>query len=293
MAARSNARTDSRLPVFDAHVHIAPWDQLHAPALELIRKSQPKADEVTRYQKDPREFLRLMDRDDVERVCLINYVAPEVMGFTKQVNRWVHAYARAAPDRFVSVGGLHPADVEQPQKEVDELLSKFEVRAVKLHPPHQLFYPNDFRVGHSALSILYEACQEQRVPIIVHTGTSIFPGALNKYGDPMALDEVAVRFPKLKIILAHGGRPLWMETAWFLIRRHPNVYIDVSGIPPKSLLDYFPRLESQAEKFLFGSDWPGPQVLSIRSNADALAALPLASSTKRKILSANARKLWK
>ena len=74
-----------------------------------------------------------------------------------------------------------------------------------------------------------------------HTGTSIFPGARNKYGDPIYIDDVAVDFPKLKILLAHGGRPLWMDTAFFLMRRHPNVYLDISGIPPKTLLKYFPR----------------------------------------------------
>ena len=56
--------------------------------------------------------------------------------------------------------------------------------------------------------------------------------------------------------MAHGGRPLWMNTAFFLIRRHPNVFLDISGIPPKTLLKYFPRLEEIASKTLFGTDWP-------------------------------------
>ena len=56
----------------------------------------------------------------------------------------------------------------------------------------------------------------------------------------MYVDDIAVDFPKLKILLAHGGRPLWMNTAFFLVRRHRNVYLDISGIPPKTLLKYFP-----------------------------------------------------
>jgi len=55
----------------------------------------------------------------------------------------------------------------------------------------------------------------------------------------------------------HGGRPLWMDTAFFLLRRHPNVYLDISGIPPRTLLKYFPRLDEIASKTLFGTDWPG------------------------------------
>ena len=61
---------------------------------------------------------------------------------------------------------------------------------------------------------------------------------------------------RLKILLAHGGRPLWMDTAFFLVRRHPNVHLDISGIPPKTMLKYFPRLEEIAPRTLFGTDWP-------------------------------------
>ena len=64
---------------------------------------------------------------------------------------------------------------------------------------------------------------------MIHTGTSVFPGARSRLGDPMLSDDVAVDFPKLKIILAHCGRPLWYDEAIFLARRHPNVHLDLSG----------------------------------------------------------------
>ena len=71
------------------------------------------------------------------------------------------------------------------------------------------------------------------LPVMIHTGTSIFPGARSRTGEPMAVDDVAVDFPDLTIVIAHGGRPLWMEQAFFLVRRFPNVYMDVSSIPPE------------------------------------------------------------
>ncbi|HEX6467386.1 MAG TPA: amidohydrolase family protein, partial [Terriglobales bacterium] len=111
-------------------------------------------------------------------------------------------------------------------------------------------------------------------------------------GDPIYVDDVAVDFPKLKILLAHGGRPLWMETAFFLVRRHRNVYLDTSGIPPKSLLKYFPRLEEIAEKTLFGTDWPGPGVPDIRKNLEEFQALPLSKEAKERILSGTALSIW-
>jgi hypothetical protein len=127
---------------------------------------------------------------------------------------------------------------------------------------------------------------------MVHTGTSIFPGARNKFGDPIFVDDVAVDFPNLKILLAHGGRPLWMDSAFFLVRRHPNVYLDISGIPPKSLLKYFPRLEEIAHKTVFGTDWPGPGVPEIANNLHEFRSLPLTEAVKHQILSLTALAIW-
>jgi len=96
----------------------------------------------------------------------------------------------------------------------------------------------------------------------------------------------------MKILLAHGGRPLWMHTAFFLVRRHPNVYLDISGIPPKTLLNYFPRLDEIAHKTLFGTDWPGPGVPDIKKNVDDFMALPLSPETREQILSHTALNIW-
>ena len=57
---------------------------------------------------------------------------------------------------------------------------------------------------------------------MIHTGTSVFSSARNKYADPIHCDDIGVDFPDLTVILAHGGRPLWMETAFFLVRRFPK-----------------------------------------------------------------------
>ena len=109
----------------------------------------------------------------------------------------------------------------------------------------------------------------------------------------MDVDDVAIDFPRLTILLAHGGRPLWMEAAFFLVRRHPNVHLEVSGIPPSKLLDYFPRLEAIAGKTVWGTDWPSPGVRSMRANVDAFMALPLSDASKAAILHDNAANIWK
>jgi predicted TIM-barrel fold metal-dependent hydrolase len=83
-----------------------------------------------------------------------------------------------------------------------------------------------------------------------------------------------------------------METAFFLVRRHPNVFLDISGIPPKTLLQYFPRLEEIASKTLFGTDWPGPGVPDIGKNLEEFRALPLSEAARQQILSGTASGIW-
>ena len=83
-----------------------------------------------------------------------------------------------------------------------------------------------------------------------------------------------------------------METAFFLIRRHPNVYLDVSGIPPKRLLEYFPRLPEIAHKTLFGTDWPGPGVPDIAANVSEFKSLPMSESMRERIFWGTAAEIW-
>jgi len=159
------------------------------------------------------------------------------------------------------------------------------VRALKLHPPHSLAAPNGY-ADRSAPGLrgMYEAAERLGMPVTVHTGTSIVPAARNKYADPLLCDDVAVDFPALKLVLAHAGRPLWYETAFFLARRHENVFLELSGIPPKKLLEAMPRLEEIAPKCLWGSDWPGPGVVSPQRNVEQFLALPLSDATKKAVL---------
>jgi len=222
---------------------------------------------------------------------LINYVAPEVMGLTSAVNQFVADYAKHDPKRLISCGSLHPRHTTNIMADVESLL-RLGIRMIKIHPPHQLLFPNDYLNGVKELEIIYRAAEANGIPVMFHTGTSVFPGARNKYGDPIYIDDVAVDFPKLKILLAHGGRPLWMDTAFFLLRRHPNVYLEISGIPPKSLLQYFPRLNEIAHRTMFGTDWPSPGVTEVKQNLEEFKALPMSEEMRDQILSKTAASIW-
>src|SRR6201981_523269 len=254
-------------------------------ALELIRKKRDNFEQIAEFCRSPKSFLKHLDSVGVDRAVLINYVAPEVIGFTSGVNEFVVGYVAADTNGLITCCSLHPRHTANILADVEQLL-RLQIRMIKIHPPHQLLFPNDYLNGVTELEIIYRAAEANGIPIMFHTGTSIFPGARNKYSDPIYLDDVAVDFPKLKIVMAHGGRPLWMSTAFFLVRRHANVYLDISGIPPKSLLEYFPRLQDVAHKTLFGTDWPGPGVPEIGTNLEAFRKLPLSAETQLRILTA-------
>ena len=278
--------------ITDCHVHIQPFELLLSPpALELMKKHQPDFDRVLEFTRSPKAFLKYMDKAGLDRAVLINAAAPDVTGFPAGLNAMAANYAKANPQRLLSCGSFHPRHSTNAMADIEEIV-RLGLRLIKIHPPHQLFYPNDYRNGMKELELLYRAAQSNGIPVMFHTGTSIFPGARSKYGDPIHIDDVAVDFPDLKIVLAHGGRPLWMNTAFFLVRRHANVYMDISSIPPAHLLQYFPRLAEIAHKTLFGSDWPGPGVRDIKEALDSFRALPLSAETKRRILSQVALTVW-
>jgi len=270
--------------ITDCHVHINPIWEMRPDAVRILAAIEPSP---AHFVSHPEQFLEYLDQSGVERAVLINYVAPEVIGYTEAANTFVADYVRADPERLIAVGGIRP-DHPDPEQEVVHLIEDLGIRALKLHPPHQLFRPNAYVNGElPGLRSLYDACSRHELPIIFHTGTSVFPRARNRFADPLFLDDVAVDFPDLTIVLAHGGRPIWMETAVFLARRFPNVWLEVSGIPPARLLEYFPQLPRFSEKVLFGTDWPGPGVRDIRANLDAFRALPIPAEEQHRILEEN------
>jgi predicted TIM-barrel fold metal-dependent hydrolase len=278
-------------PIIDIHVHIMPFHMMKPHALDLIKRGRKDYADVERYCSDPQAFLKLLDQLGIERAGLINYVAPEIIGFTPEVNDWIANYCKAAPDRLIAFGSVLPSTVFDPGAEVDRI-AKLGIRALKLHPSHQVLSPNGYMKGDRGLAAVYERAQANHLPVMIHTGTSIFPGARNLHAQPMLCDDVCIDYPNLVVILAHGGRPLWMNEAFFLVRRHKNMYMDISGIPPQKLLEYFPRIEEIADKVLWGTDWPGPGVPEIKGNIEKFQSLPITEKSKRQVLYETAAKLF-
>ena len=203
---------DLPYPVTDIHVHIQPWDQLHRGALDVMSRGRPDFESLSAMMHDPQAVLAKMDAAGIDRIGMINYVAPRLMGFTDEVNRWIADVSRADPRRLLPFGGLDPRDaavVGDPAGAVDRLVD-LGVRGLKIHPPHQELRVNAYRAGASeehlpALEGIYARCQEAKLPLMVHTGTSVFPGARSRYGDPMDCGRRRHRFSRAH----HDPGALW------------------------------------------------------------------------------------
>ncbi len=282
---------DLGYPITDIHVHIQPWDQLLPQTRDVMALRRDNYERLEAMMLDTNAVLACMDEAGVDRIGMINYVATELMGFTHEVNPWVARVGTEAPERLLAFGGLdprHPRVAADPEAAVDELL-ELGIRGLKIHPPHQEFRANSYRPGAGdehlpALAGIYSRCAERGLPVMVHTGTSIFAGARSRFGDPLECDDLAIDFPGLVLVLAHAGRPFWCEQAVFVARRHPNLYLDLSGIPPRRLDHYLPGLSRIAHKCLWGTDWPGPGVPSLGANLDQFLQLGLDAELYKLVL---------
>ena len=256
----------SHTRITDVHIHIQPWRQLKPAVQEAMRKGKEDHWEVLiSLMDDPRALLEVMDKSGVWRVGLVNYPSPDIMGFDDSTNTFAATYARANPERLLPYGGVHARYTRDPSGDVDRLID-LGIRLLKIHPPHQAFPANAYTDGLAALGQIYRRCEERGLPVMIHTGTSI--------------------------VMAHGGRPLYMEEAFFILRRHRKVRLDVSGIPPSKLLEYFPRLTEISGRVLWGTDWPSPGVKDLRQNIDQFLALPLTNEQQQAILETNALTLF-
>jgi len=180
-------------------------------------------------------------------------------GFRRYDNEEVARICAENDDILIPFASIDPAKGKAGAREARRLVRDFGVRGFKFHPTMMGFYPND-----RAAYPLYEAIAEEGAITLFHTGqTGVGSGMRGgmgmrlKYSNPMYLDDVAVDFPDMPIILAHPSFP-WQEQALSVCQHKPNVYIDLSGWSPK----YFPEILVKyansllKTKMLFGSDWP-------------------------------------
>jgi hypothetical protein len=270
-------------PLIDAHQHPVRLPTVKRAWLDWAEQyGQPGWRDA--YDSDgvivPQAFDDLMRAEGVDHALVICEYSPKATG--TQPAEDLLPLVRHNPARFSLIANVNP-HLHYPAR--DELARQLGLGAIalKVHPVHGGFSPAD-----PALYPAYQACVEQGLPVVVHCGTSTFPGSANELADPALLIPVLRDFPGLTVVLAHGGRGWWYDAAASLALLHENVWIELSGLPPHRLPHYYARfdLARLARKFIFGTDWPG--VPGIARNARALAGLGLDEEVLAGVLAGNA-----
>lgn len=266
----------------DFHVHLSVYTPHHPWVTEWMAQAHPTGyQEFVRRYDDPGAFDELLAAEGVDHACILAEMSHITTGLC--TNEKVRDFCRGR-SRLIPFCDLNPALHTDLGETLRRLVDSEGFRGVKLYPTYQHYYLNDPR-----MYPLYQAARDLGIPVLIHTGSSVFRGARLKYGDPLHLDDVANDFPELVLVMAHSGRGIWYDRAFFLSKLHKNLYMEVSGLPPAKLLTYFPELARNTDKVIFGSDWPG--LASISGNMKAIAELPLPAEGVEKILGLNAARI--
>ena len=234
---------------------------------------------------EPLDTVADMDEAGVD-VSVIVAVDAETTADYRIPNDLVAEQVQKAPDRLIGFAGVDPHKGEAAVKEAERAVNELGFRGLKfichlneLKPNDKKFYP------------IYEAAQAMNIPVLHHTGTHYHFGRKIKYCRPVYIDDVAVDFPSLSLIIAHFGWP-WTEEAIAVAMRNPMVYINVAGWSPK----YYPEVLVRhmngplKGKILFGSDHP---LLSRKRIVSELADVPLSDMARANLMSENAKQLLK
>ena len=228
------------------------------------------------------DMVRSMDEAGVELAALLAFDCETTHGW-KVPNEMVADLVAQRPDRFVGFASVDPNKHQLAVEELEHAVRDLGMRGLKLHPPTQHFYPND-----RAHYPLWAKAEELGIPVLVHTGHNQSGGRM-QYGDPTHLDEVALDFPNLRLILAHFGFP-WVNQAISVTWIRRNCYLELSGWSPKYIPDTVWKYAKGIfpDRVLFGTDAP---VMTAQRWLRDFEEIQLPEDVKRKILYTNSRRL--
>lgn len=283
--------------IVDGHVHVNPFWLARDAFAESYRSFRDDYDRLVDFARDPALFVEYLDEQGVDAAVIVYYVDDCVTDYAFEINEFAADYRDAAPDRLRVFGSPNfTADADVVNEQLDRIFGDLDLDGIKVHPPHQDVPANAYRDpphgnGNEALAATYERAAEADVPVMVHTGTSIFPGARNVNADPIAIDDVLVDFDAT-VVLAHGGRPIYADETAALLYRHDDLYLDVSSMPPGYALKQYPQIEDIADRVIFGTDWPGPGVPDLHENVDAFRESGLSDDALADVLGGTAARLF-
>lgn len=271
------------MPIIDFHIHLVKYMPPSDSLTHMMHDTFHSKEEYEKFEalySDPKTFVQLLKDNGVDYGVILAEYAPLTTGYASHEN--VLEFC-AGHKELIPFCTINPHLEPNPTHALRDLCGKQGFKGLKLYPTYNHFYPNEAK-----LYPIYSIAQEMGIPVLFHTGSSIFKNARIKYGNPISFDDVAQDFPDLKIIMAHGGRGAWYDEAMTMVRLHKNVYIDLTGLPVRKLPQYFPDMDRFSHKFIFGTDWP--QVV-IKESIAKFSTIGLSEASRERILGGNAAKL--
>ena len=221
-----------RLVAIDVHTHVhrsvnapqvKPEDNEHLAAMAAYFKTAAAAftvDDLAAYYRER----------NMAAVTFTIDVKDQPADPARATSEEIAERAKENADVIIPFGSVDPARGADGVRMAKRLIEDYGVRGFKFHPSSQSFYPND-----KAAYPLYEVIEAAGLPALFHTGqtgagagTRGGGGIRLAYSNPIYLDDVAVDFPDMPIILAHPSFP-WQEEALSVATHKPQVYIDLSG----------------------------------------------------------------
>ena len=187
----------------------------------------------------------------VERAIVLAFEAPRIGVVVP--NDYVADYVAQHPEKLIGFASVDPNHPHAPY-ELERAVNQLGLKGLKIAPIYQHFDPSS-----TAAYALYEAAHALGLPILWHQGTTFVRDAPLIHARPILLDAIARRFPELTMWVAHLGHP-WCDELVSVIRKHPNMYADMSALHPRPMQFYLAMVSvveyGVADKILFGTDYP-------------------------------------
>lgn len=244
---------------------------------------------IRKNKGEVKDFLKAMDANNID-MAIVHPIVPgdDSLGYSD--NAFVGQLVKDYPDRLMGYACVVPTE-SSASDELKRAVETWGLKGLKLHPPLQNFSLLDPRVGK-----VIETCIDLDIPILIHTGPIYSKFARLAYSDSVVIDDLAIRYPEAKFIIAHGN-PFTLDP--IIVAKHPNVYMDTTVIFSQ-WVSLFPQLGPATfdfmrtdERIMFGTDANPLRTFRFAQNLEPLLKMKISKESMDKLLCGNIKKLLK
>ena len=234
--------------IVDVHTHV--WERPAHLSEAFIEDAKAAAGAGYKpIEVDLDEHWRAME--PVDRAIVLGFRARHVGVLVP--NEYVAGYVDRHPEKLIGFCSVDPNDADAIDQ-LDHAVTRLKLRGLKVGPIYQNIHPQDER-----FMALMERAEALGVPVLIHQGTTFCSNVSLELANPILLQPIALKFPKLRMLIAHMGHP-WIAETLVLIRKHPHFYSDISALYYRPWQFYNALVLAMEygvlDKLLFGTDYP-------------------------------------